>query len=129
MLKYIVNQEILFHNNKDLSSNIGHKEGKSIRALWRAVITQALMDASNLSKKPFNKMERMRARAWLEGDTEDFFAVCSLADMDPAYVKTKAAEAMARNCVWRNDSNHKRATKAERYDKDIDLYDNVYYGK
>lgn len=129
MLKYIANQDVIFHNNKSININIGSKEEKSIRALWRAVITQALMDASNLSKKPFNRMEKIKARIWLEGKSEEFFAVCSLADMDPNYVKTKAAEAIARNCKWRNDSGSVEANNVKKHNKDIYLYDNIYYGK
>lgn len=71
------------------------------RALWRAVITQALMDAGSNSNKVEYRKEKARAIAWLNGDTEDFLEVCSMAGLDPDYVKRKAYEAIKNGCKWR----------------------------
>lgn len=79
-------------------------EEKRIRGLWRAVIMQMLVDASNNSKKKQYKLYKTRALEWLKGDNADFFTVCALADMDPEYVKYQAKCAISRGCKWRNDS-------------------------
>lgn len=70
-------------------------------ALWRAVITQALMDAGSNSCKREARIERMRAIAWLAGNSKDFYEVCARASMHPDYVKRKAKQAIACGCAWR----------------------------
>lgn len=87
-----------YSHSKEQSS-----EKNGIRALWRSVITQALMDAASNSHKKSEKANKIRAIRWLEGGDEEFNAVCHMADLDPNYVKIKAAEALARGCKWRND--------------------------
>lgn len=72
-------------------------------ALWRAVITQALMDAGSNSAKKEMRLEKAQAVAWLSGRSPDFHTVCSLASLDPNYVRQKAQEAIKRGCIWRDD--------------------------
>lgn len=96
----------LFHNINQLcvdqESSIDYETLKC-RALWRAVITQALMDAASNSKKHLNKKNKINSIQWLKSNNEDFQMVCYLADLDPDYVKLKAAYALSRGCKWRND--------------------------
>ena len=75
------------------------------RALWRGVITQALMDAGSNSNKLELKKEKARAISWLNGDSDDFKEVCTLAGLDETYVKRKAIEAIKNGCKWRMESN------------------------
>jgi hypothetical protein len=75
------------------------------RALWRAVITQALMDAGSNSNKIEFKKEKARAISWLNGDSEDFIEVCEMAGLEPCYVKKKAKEAIKNGCKWREETN------------------------
>lgn len=70
-------------------------------SLWRAVITQALMDAASNSRKSEAKRTRSDAMAWLLSDSSDFEAVCDNAGLDPDYVRTRARAALARGCIWR----------------------------
>lgn len=64
-------------------------------ALWRAVVTQAVMDAS---WKQTGKHEtvgdsvlnRDKARAWLLGNSKDFREVCFMAGFDPDAVRESA---------------------------------------
>ena len=70
-------------------------------ALWRAVITQALMDASSNSSKEEAKNDRMQALRWLCGNNRDFKTVCYYAGYDPSYLRKKITAALARNCRWR----------------------------
>ena len=65
------------------------------RDLWRAVVSQAVMDASwKQTGKHENvgdsRINRDRARAWLLGNSADFREVCSLADFDPDAVRESA---------------------------------------
>ena len=69
--------------------------------LWRAVITQALMDAANRSHKSEAKRARHDALHWLLNPTYDFEAVCDNAGLDADYVRTRAKQALARGCEWR----------------------------
>lgn len=69
--------------------------------LWRAVITQALMDAASNSTKSDTRRARHDALKWLLSNSRDFEAVCDNAGFDPDYVRTRARAALARNCEWR----------------------------
>lgn len=69
--------------------------------LWRAVITQALMDAASRSRKSDARRSRSDALHWLLSDTRDFEAVCDHAGLDPDYVRTRARQAISRGCEWR----------------------------
>lgn len=71
------------------------------RAIWRAVVTQALMDAASNSGKKEAIQERRRARHWLLYDRKDFLTVCMLAELNPHYVREQARQALLRGCRWR----------------------------
>ena len=55
------------------------------RALWRAVISQALSDAT-LRLATVSQAERDHAAAWLTSNGRDFRRVCALADLEPERV-------------------------------------------
>ena len=74
-------------------------------ALWQAVITQALMDASCNSHKYEAKLEKLKATRWLLGGGKDFIAVCHHAGLEPSYVREKVRQALARNCRWRAEAH------------------------
>ncbi len=69
--------------------------------LWRAVITQALLDAVTRSQKSDARRTRETARNWLLSETRDFEIVCDNAGFDPGYVRRRAREALLRGCEWR----------------------------
>ena len=69
--------------------------------LWRAVITQALMDAATQSRKSHAKRAKTDAVKWLTSDASDFETVCDNAGLDPDYVRDNAKRALARGCQWR----------------------------
>ena len=85
-----------FHNTRSFGSFADHEPG-----LWRAVITQALMDAASNSAKPDIQRARRDALQWLLSHSSDFETVCDHAGMDPSYVRAKARLAIARGCEWR----------------------------
>jgi hypothetical protein len=77
------------------------------QALWRAVITQALMDAASGSLKMEAKYEKSQAKCWLFGFSEDFKTVCDFAGYTPDYVRTKSMQALERGCKWRAEATPK----------------------
>lgn len=77
-------------------------------ALWKAVITQALMDAGSESTKAEAVQEKKKAIRWLLGHSDDFITVCLNAGLEPGYVRQKALAALERGCVWREGMAEKR---------------------
>lgn len=73
------------------------------QALWRAVITQALMDAGSKSTKREAKFHRAQAIAWFSKRNPDFQLVCALAGLEVDYVFEKAHKAIRQDCKWRKD--------------------------
>ncbi len=71
------------------------------RALWRAVILQALEDAASNTQKPAGKYHKIEALNWLEGRGEDFAMVCDLAGLLPKDVRCAAKRALLNGCKWR----------------------------
>ncbi len=80
--------------------------------LWRAVITQALMDAASHSRKSDARRTRDEALKWLLSNTSDFEAVCDNAGFDPSYIRRRAKEALQRGCEWRLPSGQGWRTQA-----------------
>lgn len=72
----------------------------SERALWCAVIQQAIDDAAGNSltgiarKSPNATLTKERARKWLLGNSGDFLAVCELAGIEPRHVREHARKAI-----------------------------------
>lgn len=83
-------------NGNNFGSFADHEPG-----LWRAVITQALMDAASRSRKNDALRTRDAALNWLLSETRDFETVCDHAGFDPGYIRRRAKEALARGCEWR----------------------------
>lgn len=60
------------------------------QALWRAVIDQAIADASGKGALKVTPLERDRALNWLFKPNRDFARVCALADLEPDCVRAQA---------------------------------------
>lgn len=85
--------------------------------LWRAVIVQAIQDATCNSRKPECEIHRMEAIRWLTRSFEDFEDVCIRAGLDPNYVRVRAKKAFANPKSWRTafgKSEKYRARKSRR---------------
>lgn len=81
--------------------------------LWRAVITQALMDAASQSRKSEAKRSRSAAMDWLLSNDSDFEYVCDNAGLDPDYVRTRARRALEQGFNWRLPNGEGWRTKAK----------------
>jgi hypothetical protein len=80
--------------------------------LWMAVVTQAMMDALSRSTHPEQRYHKQTAIQWLTGNSKDFYLVCSLAGVDPDYVRRRAKKAMMAPVEWRAG-----AGKGSRYEE------------
>ena len=91
------------------------------QAIWKAVIMQAIIDATNNSKKPEFKTMKRQALQWLEGKSQDFKRVCRLAGLDEKYVINKAKYAIYNTHKWKKKPTNLGATKSsnENYPKSI----------
>lgn len=58
--------------------------------LWRAVISQAIADATQplSTKRLSQRMDQQRCREWFTRPNRDFRDVCELAGLDPERVRT-----------------------------------------
>ena len=65
------------------------KDPANIKALWIAVVIQAIADATNTSAKLFKRNAKRDAIDWIrdESGNGDFDAVCELAELDPTYLR------------------------------------------
>ena len=71
------------------------------RAIWIAVITQAMMDAISKSTTIESRYYKFEAIHWLTGNSQNFIMVCLLADFDPDYIRRLAKRAMVSPRAWR----------------------------
>ncbi|WJR76009.1 hypothetical protein [Bradyrhizobium sp. NP1] len=65
---------------------------KPEQALWRAVIDQAITDASG--KMKCKEFDRAQALDWLLKPNRNFNEVCALADLEPDHVRAAARKAI-----------------------------------
>ena len=65
----------------------------SEQELWRAVIRQALIDATG----PKDTLERKQAIDWLTKPNRYFAEACRLADFEPEYIRAKAKAVIESN--------------------------------
>lgn len=85
------------------------------RAIWQAVILQAITDATSLSPKSDAGAWRIQAQAWLRLTNKDFMRACDYAEVDP-YATIAAVEKMLENkqtpkqLIKRKDRNDKSSS-------------------
>lgn len=82
-------------------------------ALWRAVITQALMDAASRSHKAEARFAKHEALHWLTSRSADFATVCHFAGLCPDYVRRQAKRALTRGCAWRSEAPRAQRQKTK----------------
>ena len=54
--------------------------------LYKSIIIQAIIDASNISEDSYAKKIELDAKAWLFGESKDFQEICFRAGLEPCYV-------------------------------------------
>ena len=80
------------------------------KALWMAVITQAMQDALSNVKNAEAVYHKHEAIRWLTGSSKGFGEVCLMAGVEPSYIRHKAKRTLANPIPWRAE-----ATKGPRY--------------
>ena len=69
--------------------------------LYKSIIIQAIIDASNISEDSYAKKIELDAKAWLFGESKDFQEICFRAGLEPCYV-IKIAKKMQRISIKNN---------------------------
>lgn len=67
------------------------------QALWRAVILQAILDATSTAKRSENVVEKQKALNWIFDRNTDFDTICFLAGYSTGYVQRKAKQFITNN--------------------------------
>lgn len=70
------------------------------RRVWIAVIIQALRDVKNEHNTSLKQVEKDHTVAWFERRNEDFTFVCTMAGLEPDYVREKYAKAQRTGFAW-----------------------------
>jgi hypothetical protein len=57
--------------------------------MWQRVILQAVRDALSVGnvRRKLEQLHRLEARSWMDGETNDFDHVCTLAGFEPSAVR------------------------------------------
>lgn len=83
-------------------------------SLWKAVLTQALMDATATCNKADLYYYKVEAMRWLNGNSADFQDVCIRAGFDPVIVRAAAKKAIGNPRVWQVESGLSERYKRRR---------------
>ncbi|MHC4051499.1 hypothetical protein [Bradyrhizobium sp. 25ACV] len=98
----------------------------SDKALWRAVVHQAITDATqplSIGRQSV-RLDQMRTREWLTQPNVDFEDVCSLAELDPVKVRKHVlpliAKAMENDQPMPQRTPQRRVRFSARYTRGVD---------
>lgn len=81
--------------------------------LCKAIITQAIIDATNISDLPRAKLIENDAKKWIFGNDEYFQKICDISGMEPSFVIKITKEAIR--------LNHKKLEFRQKEPKTADL--------
>ncbi len=82
-------------------------EGK----LRKAIILQAMVDATSISTNPSDRKISDDAIEWIFGKSENFIIMCEEAGVEPDYIARRTQEAMEYLKTERKALNHNRSSK------------------
>lgn len=94
-----------------VSSENDHQEYCSYRSVWRATITQAVIDATSKSSKTADIVERNAVLSWFSLNSSGFLTVCALADLNPEFVLERIKLAIKHPEKWKKYSKAKPLAK------------------
>lgn len=87
----------------------------SQRALWRAVILQAIIDILNTSNRTEHKIAKLEAKKWIFTDNEDFKYVCLMSGYKISYIRAKVMDIMRKNLQSKITVNKHRNIKENKF--------------
>lgn len=82
----------------DAPYNFAHEE----ESLWKAVITQAVIDACNRNTDLESMQDKRKAIRWLTIPNIDFIHVCLNAGLEPSHIRKLAKKALLHPTLWRD---------------------------
>ncbi len=94
-----------------------HDTSSSEQSLWRAVILQALIDATKGPHTRETQYQRNDAIYWLTQRNAHFALVCDLAGLDENSVRRKAKKALLAQCKWRAEPGQGKRHSTRRSQK------------
>jgi hypothetical protein len=111
-------------SKKERSRYCGWQDGpfnsaRSEQALWRAVITQAMVDATSQNSRRETLFQKMEAIQWLVGGCDDFLEVCQRAELHPDYVRIRAKKALANPGFWRTEAGMSERYEERKYKREL----------
>lgn len=84
-------------------------------SLWKAVITQAVVDACSHSRRPEATQNKYAAIRWLTTGSDDFVTVCLSAGLDPSHVRKLAKKALLNPTLWRAEAGEAFDYESRKY--------------
>lgn len=69
--------------------------------LYKAILTQAMIDASNVSDSPEAKKNEIEAKTWIFGNSSYFQEICYNAEISPSFMIKITKEAIKLNAKKR----------------------------
>lgn len=97
----------VYQGNKEQIIEDQSEKHCPFRAVWRAVITQAIIDITSGSRKTADIVERNLTESWFSKQCPDFMTVCTLADLDPSYVLERVKIARQYPKKWKKIPKNK----------------------
>lgn len=92
----VVNFQLSSEGN--INYDYGNDQFFCCRALWRAIIMQAILDLTSNSSRTEEKLAKKQAESWLLGNSIDFLDVCRWAEYSPQRVRSKALMTIENCC-------------------------------
>ena len=88
--------------------------------LYKAILTQAIIDASNIMDVKDSKKLELEAKIWIFGNSQYFQEVCYNAEIEPGFVIRIAKEAIKLNCTKKIYTKPKKTTRKNKFNLDIE---------
>lgn len=71
--------------------------------LYKAILTQAIIDLSNVADNKEARRLELEAKKWIFGNSHDFQEICHNAEMSPGFVIKIAKDAIKLNLAKKHD--------------------------
>jgi hypothetical protein len=90
------------------------------RAIWQAVIIQAISDATHAPINQKTRREKTQAIIWFSLTNKDFLFICELAGLDPKYLVRHVKKAIKTTAVIYRRKQHMKRLRNARFKQQAD---------